>query len=130
MARIPVSRCDAIDQSVPDVSIQRAVSNLIDNALHYGRGPVEVELREVAGGAEVMVLDHGQGISSEHFERALMPFVRLGDAQASAGKCGLGLAIVAQIAAQVQGRVLHHPFDGRRGGIGLLLPDRAPPIEP
>ena len=22
------------------------------------------------------------------------------------------------------------PFDGRRGGIGLLLPDRAPPIEP
>jgi two-component system osmolarity sensor histidine kinase EnvZ len=119
---VSVIREDAIDIQVPDVSLQRVLSNLIDNALAHGSGPVELELRGVPGGAELVVFDHGPGISPHELEQALTPFVRMGDKEMSQGHCGLGLAIVAQIAAQLKGRVLHRPFDGQRAGLGLFVP--------
>jgi two-component system, OmpR family, osmolarity sensor histidine kinase EnvZ len=97
------------DASLPDLAVQRLLANLIDNALAHGAAPVTLALRLVhsAGvvSAVLTVCDAGPGLSAAQFARAQLPFVRLvGDdesaAQTDLGHCGLGLAIVAQIAHQ------------------------------
>ncbi len=52
----------------PELSIQadplrleRAVTNLIDNALRHGQPPVEVTARSAGGQVEIRVRDHGPG---------------------------------------------------------------------
>ena len=50
------------------------------------------------------------------------PFVRLRGDLASAGHCGLGLAIVAQITRLLGARVIQRPHDGRRAAIGIAVP--------
>jgi two-component system osmolarity sensor histidine kinase EnvZ len=79
-----------------------------------------------AAGEEVIlvVFDGGPGISLADFEQAQEPFVRLGAPSLADGHCGLGLAIVALVAAQLGGRMVLQPFDGERSGVGLAWPRR------
>jgi signal transduction histidine kinase len=81
------------------VSIRRALSNLIENALHYG-GNVRVAVTREGGSAQVMVEDDGPGIPEDRIANALQPFVRLDSARArdTAGM-GLGLPIVQRSVA-------------------------------
>lgn len=79
---------------VRPVQIRRALSNLIENALHYG-GNVRVEVRKDQDGVTITVEDDGPGIPEDRMADALQPFVRLDTARArdTAGM-GLGLPIV------------------------------------
>ena len=83
--------------------VNRAVTNLVENALKHGGTPVVVRLRLATGpDLEVDVIDHGPGIPDERKAAMLEPFAR-GDAartmnEASPG-FGLGLAI-ARAAAE------------------------------
>jgi two-component system sensor histidine kinase MprB len=81
------------------VLIERAVSNLIDNALKYSppNAPVEVTVRD----GEVVIRDHGPGIAQEDLPRIFDRFYRAAAARAKPGS-GLGLAIVRE-AAEVHG---------------------------
>jgi signal transduction histidine kinase len=76
------------------VSIRRALSNLIENAIHYG-GNACVDVRRTSNGAEIVIEDDGPGIPDDRLADALQPFVRLDTARSrdTAGM-GLGLAIV------------------------------------
>jgi signal transduction histidine kinase len=76
--------------------MRRAVSNLIENALHYG-DRAEVTLSGQAGGGVLLtVADRGPGIPPEQFREVLQPFSRLDEARArNTGGLGMGLAIVA-----------------------------------
>jgi two-component system, OmpR family, sensor histidine kinase TctE len=93
-----------------------AVTNLIENALAYtpAGGLVEVE---VARPGRVTVLDRGPGVPPEHRDRILQPFER--GPKAREGGAGLGLAIVAQIAAAHKGRIGVEPRTG--GGSAFIL---------
>lgn len=84
----------SLEVKVRPVPIRRALSNLIENALHYG-GNVRVSLRRDGGGVEITVDDDGPGIPEDRIADALQPFVRLDTARArdTAGM-GLGLPIV------------------------------------
>lgn len=115
---------EPVTMPVPDLALQRLLINLIDNALAYGKPPVEVVLSATDEGAELRVVDHGTGLSAEDFERAQQPFVRLTQARGELGHCGLGLAIAAQMARQLGGRlkVLRDAED--RFAIALSLPRR------
>jgi two-component system osmolarity sensor histidine kinase EnvZ len=116
------ARIDRVDMPVPDLAVQRLLNNLVDNAFAYGTAPVQVELQRGPDGAELRVCDHGPGMSQAEFERAQQPFVRLTRNQSEIGHCGLGLAIVAQIARQLGGRLQAvHDAQGRFG-ISLHLP--------
>lgn len=76
------------------VSVRRALSNLIENALHYA-GNVRVTVRRVDGAAELQFDDNGPGIPAERIDDVLQPFVRLDTARArDTPGMGLGLAIV------------------------------------
>jgi two-component system, OmpR family, osmolarity sensor histidine kinase EnvZ len=105
---------DEIEQPAPDLAVQRLLANLIDNALAYGGAPVGVALRATDAGAELRVSDGGPGMNEEEFLRAQLPFVRLTRTRSELGHCGLGLAIVAQVARQLGGRLqVAREADGR-----------------
>jgi signal transduction histidine kinase len=82
--------------------LTRLVRNLIDNAARYAESSVHLELRVDDARAVLEVSDDGPGIPEDERERVLHRFVRLDDARSS-GSGGLGLAIVAEIAAAYRG---------------------------
>jgi two-component system, OmpR family, osmolarity sensor histidine kinase EnvZ len=116
----------AADERRGALAVQRLLENLIDNALAHGRAPVKVMLRESAAGErELSVWDHGPGLTPAQFESALAPFVRLSK-DAAIGHCGLGLAIVAQIAALWGARIECRRDDAGRFGIVVAWPASPP----
>jgi len=92
-------------ESLPSVSadreaIHQVFSNLIDNAMKYGRagGRIELGARPADRGIEFYVRDFGAGISSEHLPRLFERFYRVDKARSrESGGTGLGLAIAKHI---------------------------------
>ncbi|HET7450700.1 MAG TPA: HAMP domain-containing sensor histidine kinase [Gaiellaceae bacterium] len=80
---------------VDPILVERAVGNLLDNAVKYSPpgAPIEVSVRE----GEVVVADHGPGIAEEDLPRIFDRFYRAAAARAKPG-AGLGLAIVREAA--------------------------------
>jgi two-component system, OmpR family, osmolarity sensor histidine kinase EnvZ len=107
---------------VRPLALQRLVANLIDNALRYGEGPVEVVTAVEGEHAVVEVLDRGPGIPTAAAERMLQPFTRLDAARAGSGT-GLGLAIVDRIARMHGGAVklLSREGGGLRARVELAM---------
>jgi signal transduction histidine kinase len=105
------------------VSIRRALSNVIDNAIHYG-GNVRLFVRRDGGAAEIVVEDDGPGIPEDRIADALQPFVRLDTARArdTAGM-GLGLPIVRKAVRLENGTLdlRNRPEGGLRVTIRLPL---------
>ena len=72
-------------------ALKRAFTNLVDNAVKYGRAP-ELELRCRGDAIEVAVRDSGPGIPATAFEEVFAPFYRLERSRNRAtGGVGLGL---------------------------------------
>jgi two-component system phosphate regulon sensor histidine kinase PhoR len=92
-------------ESLPPVladreAIHQVFSNLIDNAMKYGRsgGRIELGARVAQRGIEFYVRDFGAGISSEHLPRLFERFYRVDKARSrESGGTGLGLAIAKHI---------------------------------
>jgi two-component system osmolarity sensor histidine kinase EnvZ len=84
---------------------QRMVTNLVDNALRYGGGEVEVRTECVDGHALVRVLDRGPGIPESEVWRVMQPFTRLEASRSGGNGSGLGLAIVERAARMNGGNV-------------------------
>jgi len=101
-------------------SLQRLLDNLIDNALQYGKPPVDIALAvERAGMLTLHVRDHGAGIAVEERERALEAFAQIEPARATGGSCGLGLAIVRRIVDACNGEM--QLADASGGGLDVIL---------
>lgn len=75
----------------------RLIRNLLDNASRHGLPPVQVRLQATGSRAELIVRDHGPGLSKDEFDRVFEPFYRGKAARDRAGT-GLGLALARQIA--------------------------------
>jgi len=101
------------------MAVRRAVSNLIDNALRYGREPIEIDLRKGSGAALIEVRDRGPGIPPGEAERLKRPFTRLDSARSGPAGAGLGLAIVERVARAHGGSLELAPRDG--GGLVARL---------
>ncbi len=80
---------------VDRVLLERAVSNLLDNAVKYSPpgAPIEVSVRD----GEVVVADHGPGVAEQDLPRIFDRFYRAAAARSKPG-AGLGLAIVREAA--------------------------------
>ena len=98
--------------------LDRAVSNLIENAVKHGGG-TNIEVL-VAGGV-VRVRDHGPGIDDADLPHVFDRFYRAPDARSRPGS-GLGLSIVAQVADALGGSygARTHPDGGAE--VELRLP--------
>lgn len=101
--------------------LERAISNLVDNAVKYGPdgSPIEVTV----GPGRVDVRDHGPGIAPEDLPYVFERFYRSTVARTEPGS-GLGLAIVEQIVARHGGRVWasNDPQGGAVVGFQLPVP--------
>ena len=120
---LPLVRADA-------TQLQRAIANLIANALHHGAGAtVSVRARVSGGRILIRVVDQGPGIPLVEQDRIFTAFYR---APGAAGNgSGLGLAIVRGFVEADGGcvRVESVPGQGSSFVVELPLPARAPVME-
>jgi len=118
---------DHLELRVRRLSIKRAVTNLVENALHYGERvtlTLAREDRETGGGVVIRVSDDGPGIPEDKLQEVLEPFVRLDPARGrDTVGFGLGLSIVAKAVADEGGTLTLS--NRAAGGLDacILLPD-------
>jgi two-component system OmpR family sensor kinase len=93
---------------------------MVDNALRYGAGQIELETSAAGGTVEVHVLDRGQGFPEEFLGRAFERFSR-GSSNRDGGS-GLGLAIVRTVARAHGGEAHAANRDGGGADVWLTLP--------
>jgi two-component system sensor histidine kinase MprB len=105
-------------EAVPE-RLDRAVSNLLDNAVKWSPDGGPVEVRVAAG--EVTVRDHGPGIAAADLPHVFDRFYRGGGARDRPGS-GLGLAIVRQVAEAYGGSVAAERANGGGTRLRLRLP--------
>ncbi|MFI6617389.1 ATP-binding protein [Streptomyces sp. NPDC050528] len=101
--------------------LQRAISNLVENAAKFdraGQTPIEIAVSGPArpGTVRVEVLDRGPGVSETDLIRIFDRFYRAADARSLPGS-GLGLSIVREVALAHGGA----PFALRREGGGAVI---------
>ncbi|MEM7766643.1 MAG: ATP-binding protein [Pseudomonadota bacterium] len=105
------------------LALKRALSNLLNNAVQYGKH-VEISLNTGAKFAEIIVDDDGPGLDPDQYEDAFRPFSRIDPArnQNIAGS-GLGLALVRDTARAHGGdvRLDRSPLGGLRATLRLPM---------
>jgi two-component system, OmpR family, sensor kinase len=101
--------------------MKQALGNMVDNALRYGDGDVELSARESNGRVELHVRDAGPGFPPEFIASAFERFSRAEEGRTGGGT-GLGLAIVKGIARAHQGRARAANQPGGGADVWLELP--------
>jgi two-component system, OmpR family, phosphate regulon sensor histidine kinase PhoR len=89
-------------------AIHQVFSNLVDNALKYGKdgGKIILGARPTKKGIEFYVRDFGAGIAYEHLPRLFERFYRVDKARSrESGGTGLGLAIAKHIVLAHRGTI-------------------------
>ncbi len=109
------------------LALERAVANLVENALKFddGDGPIEVTCE----GGRVEVADRGPGIAAEDRERVFDRFFRSTEARSRPGS-GLGLSIVSDVVQRHGGRVFAAARAGGGAIVGFVLPVEQPRPQP
>ena len=106
--------------------LEQVLSNLVDNAIKYGRADGHVLVGGGLAGngqVEVSVKDDGPGIPPEALERLFERFYRVDKARSrEQGGTGLGLAIVKHIVQSHGGRVWAQSQPGRGATFFFTLP--------
>jgi PAS domain S-box-containing protein len=103
------------------VRMRQVVTNVLDNALTYGREhPVEVFVGEDAEGVVITITDHGPGIAESDLERIFERFERAAPMR-NYGGLGLGLYVSRQIVQGHGGTISarNQPSGGARFSIRL-----------
>lgn len=94
-------------------SLERAVVNILDNAVKFSPGAGTIEVRLADG--VLTVRDHGPGIDADELPHVFDRFWRSPGARALPGS-GLGLSIVARTVQQAGGEVSLSPAKDTAGG--------------
>jgi two-component system heavy metal sensor histidine kinase CusS len=109
-----------------ELMLNRAVGNLLSNALRHGPRDCTVSVRALAradGSTEVEVANPGAGIAREHLPRIFDRFYRpCSSREGSSAGSGLGLAIVKSIAELHGGRIGVRSAPGLETAFTLSLP--------
>ncbi|MFC4603388.1 ATP-binding protein [Rhodococcus kronopolitis] len=105
------------------LALERALTNLMDNADRHGGGLVGVTVRRLEAQVVIEVDDRGPGVPVVDRQRIFERFAtaHLGRRSAAGGGTGLGLALVAETVAAHGGRVScgEHPGGGARFTVAL-----------
>lgn len=102
---------DGAEAQANPTDLDQILDNLIDNALAYAPGPIEIEATDGGDHVLLAVRDHGPGIPAADRDRVTERFYR-GRGTSAAGS-GLGLAIVRELAEKWGGSVtVEGPDDG------------------
>jgi two-component system sensor histidine kinase MprB len=110
-------------------ALERAIVNLMDNAVKFSPSGGVIEVR--LSGGQLTVRDHGPGIPADELPHVFERFWRSPSARSLPGS-GLGLSIVARTVQQSGGEVSLAPAQGGGTLATIRLPGAptAPPSEP
>ena len=122
----PATRLElTIPETLPRVRVdaallERAVANLVDNALaaEPAEGPVRVDACAADDHVDLRIVDRGPGVPREQQDRMFQPFQRLGD-QPNGSGVGLGLAVARGFVEAMDGEVVVEDTPG--GGLTMVL---------
>lgn len=106
--------CDPISVWAKPLALERALSNLIDNAVLYGER-VEISTSTQGAMAVVVIRDFGPGIAPAEVAKVFEPHVRLQHGQMkNLGGSGLGLGLARDTIHQFNGtlQLANHPEGG------------------
>ncbi len=122
-ADVPLVEVDA-------VQVERALVNLLENALRYSPPGADVRISASTESGEVVlgVRDEGPGIGSDDLTRVFEPFERLAPGEARQG-AGLGLAIARGFAEVNGGRIWAESRSGEGATFMLAFPLSAAMVE-
>ena len=106
------------------MALKRACTNLLDNAVKYGRDP-SIRLTGATSGLRIIIDDRGPGIAPDQIEKVFAPFYRVDRSRHRAtGGVGLGLTAARAIIRSHGGDVLLYNRDGGGLTAQIGLPSR------
>ncbi len=110
------------------IHLQRALSNLLSNALRHtpAGGHIVLSATQQANNVWLSVVDNGEGIDSRHLPHIFDRFYRVDDARSKAENTGLGLALVKTIAEMHGGKITVTSEEGKGSRFTLVLLQRKP----
>lgn len=121
---------DTMDDSVfcmaDEDALEQVLTNLIENAVKYGREEGNIWVRSYAtpGRIRVEVIDDGLGIESVHRTRLFERFYRVDKGRSrSSGGTGLGLSIVKHLVNNMGGQVGMEPNRPTGSVFWITLPE-------
>ena len=121
-----VVQVDSLPRVLADAAqLEQVFSNLIGNAVKYGRDGVPPEVRisarPASGVCEFSVADNGIGIEAEYFDRIFEMFRRL-HTHDKYGGTGIGLAVVKRIVDRHGGTIRVESTPGEGSTFFFTLP--------
>jgi PAS domain S-box-containing protein len=117
-----VLRLDPVEGLWDRVRLEQVITNLVSNALKYGKGkPVEVETFLEGTSAVLRVTDHGIGIAPEDQDKIFQRFERAKGTREYAG-FGLGLWISRSIVDAIGGKISVQSASGQGSTFTVKLP--------
>jgi two-component system sensor histidine kinase KdpD len=96
--------------------LERALANVLDNAVRHDTSGEPIELSATAGetSAKLRIVDHGPGVAADQRERLFEPFQRHGS-----GGVGLGLSVARGFVEAMDGVLIADESPG--GGLTMRL---------
>lgn len=110
-------------------ALMRALQNIIDNALRYGK-VASIEVKEADEHVSIIIDDEGPGIAEDHQEHVFQPFKRLDEARnLSKAGVGLGLSIARDSVMMQGGKITMHNRHSNKGevlglSVEIMLPKK------
>ncbi|MDQ3940876.1 MAG: ATP-binding protein [Actinomycetota bacterium] len=98
---------DPVRAEIDPYRTSQILRNLVENAYKYtpDRTRVAVTAKAVNGGIQFEVADEGEGIPPEKRDQLFEAFTRIEEAAAGQEGLGLGLYVVSQLVAAMEGRI-------------------------
>jgi signal transduction histidine kinase len=108
-AEVEVEVVGPATANVDPAVVDHIVTNLVTNALRYGRAPVRVSAHVEGAHVRIAVEDSGPGVAQEIEETLFERFTRAGVSRDRAAGTGLGLAIARAYARAHRGDLRYEP---------------------
>jgi signal transduction histidine kinase len=97
----------------------QALGNLVENALRYSDGPIDVTVEDQGKNVSLSVRDTGPGVPEELLDKLTKPFFRAGKHSKS---LGLGLSLVENVARSLKGTLrLRNTHPGLEATLSLPI---------
>lgn len=119
--RIEVSAPASLVLTADRLRLDQAIGSMVDNALRYGDGTIDLVAGDGSGSVEIHVRDQGGGFPEGFLGRAFERFSRA-SSSARDGGSGLGLAIVQTVARAHGGEAHAGNRDGGGADVWVTLP--------
>jgi signal transduction histidine kinase len=113
-----------LEADLDRMALDRIVSNLITNALRYGRQPITIAAARNDSDFQLRVEDRGNGVSPDFLPSLFDRFTRSEEAAATRAGTGLGLSIARAYARAHGGDLVYRDAEPHGACFELVIPQR------